>query len=76
MFAAGFKTQIGCFTLFLFVTSLGYAQDRGTIRGAITDTSSALVPGASVTATHEGTGVTRTGVTNANGQYSDRKSVV
>src|SRR4051812_40891500 len=39
------------------------------VRGVVMDTSSALVPGATVTATHEATGLTRTVLSNASGQY-------
>ena len=38
------------------------------VRGVVTDTSGALVPGATVTATHEDTGLERTIVSNAAGQ--------
>src|SRR5262245_19472161 len=40
------------------------------VRGVVTDSSGALVPGASVTARNEGTGLERSMVTNASGQYS------
>src|ERR1051326_7882732 len=40
------------------------------VRGVVTDSSGALVPGASVTAHHEATGLERTMVTNASGQYA------
>jgi len=39
------------------------------IRGVVTDTSGALVPGAEVSAFHQGTGLVRNMVTNSSGQY-------
>jgi outer membrane receptor protein involved in Fe transport len=46
------------------------AQERyGAIAGAVTDTSPAPVPGATVTATNKTTGATRTVVTTADGSY-------
>src|ERR671931_2134921 len=41
-----------------------------TIRGTVTDTSGAVVPGASVTVTNENTGFSRSTVTNNVGSYS------
>jgi hypothetical protein len=38
--------------------------------GAVTDATSASVPGATVTATHVGTGLVRTAVTDAAGSYA------
>ena len=43
--------------------------DTGTIVGAIVDGSGAVLPGVTVTATNEETGVTATSVTNASGQF-------
>jgi hypothetical protein len=60
--------------LFLFVASLsGIAQTvTGTIRGTVTDSSGAIVPGATVTATNTATGVQTPAVTNQAGEYSIR----
>lgn len=44
-------------------------QTTGSIAGVVVDAQGAAVPGASVTATHSETGVTRTVVTNAAGLY-------
>ena len=50
--------------------SLLHAQSfRGGIRGAVSDTSGAAVPGASVTATSVATGLARTALTDAQGNY-------
>src|SRR5262245_50603317 len=40
-----------------------------TLIGQVRDTSGAIVPGATVTATHEGTGVARDTVSDANGEF-------
>jgi hypothetical protein len=42
----------------------------GTILGTVTDTSGAAVPGATVTLTNTGTGLTRSAVTDAAGEYT------
>ena len=42
---------------------------RGRVQGVVTDSSQAVVPGASVTLTSEGTGVSNTRETDANGRY-------
>src|SRR2546428_231054 len=39
------------------------------IRGVVTDSTGAVVPGAGVTVTHESTGLQRTMTTNPSGQY-------
>ena len=41
----------------------------GTLVGLLHDTSAAVVPGATVVATHEGTGVARQAVTDTNGEF-------
>jgi hypothetical protein len=57
MFAARFKTPIGCFASLMFVTCLGHAQDRGTIRGTVTDPTGAAVPEAVIVARNVDTGL-------------------
>src|SRR5262249_1379195 len=42
----------------------------GTILGSITDTTGAVMPGTTVTLTNTGTGLTRTVVTDGNGEYT------
>src|SRR5918995_5272873 len=57
-------------TLFLFVTVSATAQvTTSTLVGLVRDAQSAVIPGATVVATHEGTGVAREGVTDANGEF-------
>jgi hypothetical protein len=40
-----------------------------TLVGLVRDSSNAVIPGATVVATHEGTGVSREGVSDANGEF-------
>ena len=49
---------------------LGAQTFRGGIRGTVTDSSGATVPGAAVTATRVGTGLVRTAIADATGSYS------
>src|SRR5262249_40471642 len=42
----------------------------GTILGTVTDATGGVMPGATVTVKHEGTGVTRTIVTDSNGEFT------
>src|SRR5262245_34766446 len=46
-----------------------YAQNTGIIEGAVTDESSAVLPGATVTLKNTETGVERSVVTDAEGRY-------
>ena len=51
--------------------SSGFAQTiRGTLTGTVTDSSGAVVPGATVTATNGATGVADSAVTNQQGSYT------
>jgi hypothetical protein len=55
----------------LTLSVAGYSQSvRGTILGTVTDASGAVVRGAKVTAVQTATGLTRTELTNAEGEYS------
>src|SRR5207247_9522552 len=45
-------------------------KTTATIRGTVTDSTGAVVPGVNVTVKHEGTGFTRSNVTNSSGVYS------
>jgi outer membrane receptor protein involved in Fe transport len=55
------------------ITVLGFPAHAqvttATLVGLVRDTSDAVIPGATVVATHEGTGVAREGVTDANGEF-------
>ena len=55
----------------LILSATGYSQTvRGTILGTVTDTSGAVVRGAKVTVDQIATGLSRTELTNAEGEYS------
>jgi carboxypeptidase family protein len=51
------------------IASLAYAQGTSTFNGRVVDNSDAVLPGVTVTVTNTATGVVRTTVTNADGQY-------
>jgi len=55
--------------LFLSAT-LAFAQATSTFNGRVVDNSDAVLPGVTVTVTNKATGVVRTTVTNADGQYA------
>ena len=61
--------------VFSSVASLAQSTNAGDIRGTVTDTSGAVVPGVAVTVTNINTGVTKTFVTNDSGIY-DSDSIV
>ena len=57
--------------LFILHAAVTDAQTfRGGIAGRIADATGAMLPGVSVTATNDATGVARTTVTSANGDFS------
>ena len=62
-------SRIGLGLLVVLVASVAFAQDAGSIRGTVTDTTGAVVPGATVTLTNESTSFTRDVVTDARGGY-------
>src|SRR5262245_24769818 len=64
-------TIVICVTaLTLFSSNHVHAQvTTATLVGLVRDNSTAVIPGASVLVTHEGTGVSREGVTDANGEF-------
>jgi hypothetical protein len=53
----------------LFLAAYAYGQDAS-LSGTVTDSSGAMIPGAAVTATNEGTGVISKATTNSAGVYS------
>ena len=55
--------------LVLAHAGLALAQSAGSLRGTVADSTGAVLPGATVTLTNEATKFTRTGVTDAKGQY-------
>src|SRR6266536_4924086 len=65
-----FQKLSGLLAPLLFATALGFAQDRGTVRGVVTDETAAAVPGAVVTARNVKTGLLQTAATSAEGLYN------
>jgi hypothetical protein len=61
------RVSLLLFSLMIPLSMLG--QGLGSIVGTVTDPSGAVVPGAQVKATENGTGVTRTAVTDSQGYY-------
>ena len=47
-----------------------YAQDTASLTGTVNDSSGAVVPGAQVAVTNPEHGISRTTVTNSDGEYS------
>jgi hypothetical protein len=62
---------LGLLTLVLLgsFTAVNAQVTTATLVGLVRDTSGAVIPGASIIATHEGTGVARESVTDANGEF-------
>src|SRR6266566_199918 len=60
--------------LLLCLAALGFAQDRGTVRGTVSDPTGASVPDAIVTARNVDTGLTQTVRTGAAGGLSNGES--
>jgi hypothetical protein len=69
---AGGVRLVGAIALMglLFAGRLGAQTIRGTITGAITDETGAVLPGITVTVTHTETGITTSAVTTAQGAYT------
>jgi len=60
-----------CALALVMGAAVGYAQTfRGGISGRITDQSGGVLPGVTVTATNNGTGVSRATVTSSTGDFS------
>ncbi|HUP39524.1 MAG TPA: TonB-dependent receptor, partial [Vicinamibacterales bacterium] len=56
--------------LLLVISITAHAQvTTSTLVGLVRDAQNAVIPGATVVATHEGTGVSREGVSDANGEF-------
>src|SRR5688572_28958686 len=56
--------------LLLVISIAAHAQvTTATLVGLVRDAQNAVIPGATVVATHEGTGVSREGVSDANGEF-------
>ena len=55
--------------LLLCLSTGTFAQGNATLSGTVTDPAGALIPGAEVTATHNGTGMATRSLTNQVGAY-------
>ena len=70
LFQNGSALMMGILLL-AFTTQGGLAQvDQGSITGTVTDSSGAIIPGATVTAINAGTGLTFSRTTNGAGEYT------
>src|ERR1700740_2160206 len=67
--------RLSCFVLCMMGISYGQSTNSGDIRGSVTDSSGALVPGVTVTVLNVDTGVSKDFVTNHDGLY-DTSSIV
>ena len=63
--------RVFLFAIVLLLVSISASAQvtTATLVGLVRDNSGAVIPGASVVATHEGTGVSREGVSDANGEF-------
>ena len=62
---------IGLFTFLVFIVTPAVAQlATADVVGTVTDATGAIIPGAKVTLTNLGTGVTVANTTNATGDYA------
>ena len=64
------RKDLTVLVVILLVAGFGFAQDRGTIRGAVTDESGAGVPQATVTVRNVNTGLVQTVRTSTDGAYT------
>ncbi len=64
------RTFLATALLLLISLADAYGQvTTATLVGLVRDSSAAVIPGATVVATHEGTGVSREGISDANGEF-------
>ena len=67
------RTLFSClmfFGLFVVTSAAGFAQTLGAITGVVTDTGGAILPGTTVTAVGDDTGLTRVQTAGSNGAYT------
>src|SRR5207249_10259312 len=67
---AAFLIGVTAVTVLLPATTSNAQVTTATLFGTVRDTSGAIVPGANITATNEGTGITRTSVTDDGGEFT------
>src|ERR1051326_5409172 len=66
----GLKVLLGFLSVLLFLTPAFSQGTNATVTGTISDSSKALLPGVTVTATNTATGVVSTVVSNETGSYN------
>src|ERR1035437_7569804 len=68
---SGMKLSFSALVIYLLILagSASAQESRASIIGRVTDSSGGVVPGAKVTATHQGTNVAVRSVSNAEGNY-------
>jgi hypothetical protein len=66
---SGFRYRLTMAAAVLLLASSAYAQNMGSLRGSITDSTGAVVPGATVVLTNDDTKATRQAVSDAKGGY-------
>ena len=66
-------SRIGLVLLVLLAAGAAFAQDTGSVRGTVNDSTGAIVPGATVTLTNEATKFARNVVTDAKGDVLLRR---
>ena len=67
---AAFLIGVTAVTVLVPATTSNAQVTTATLFGTVRDTSGAIVPGANITATNEGTGITRTSVTDDGGEFT------
>src|SRR3982751_3802132 len=68
--SSSFSTSIKlCVAALAFTLCVCAQTDRANLTGTVTDQSSAIVPGATITAVHTATNATRTVTANSTGEY-------
>jgi hypothetical protein len=64
------KIRVRLQAFIFLLPALGFSQDRGSIRGTITDPSGAPIPAAAVVARNVDTGLTQAGLTSVDGVFN------
>src|SRR5512139_1834369 len=62
-------SRIALVLLVMLAAGAAFAQDTGSVRGTVTDSTGAIVPGATVTLQNEATKFSRNVISDAKGEY-------